>query len=1783
MGGYELSMTGYYLCAVNQTTVMSSVLSYKTPYTQRRSCGGWLPWRTCEVTLYRVAYRSHPISLHREVMQCCPGYEQVGSYCALPLNCSAEFTAKPGFCPEAWPNGSHCASQPQCGLDTDCPGWQKCCPATGGRYCADPQPPAEQGWCFNATVTVKIDYQEMIATEKGLLNHMRLLHSVVTGALNYSDMSVRHVVSWSAGPHITSSSLLIGSSWALVLADVSRRLQSLLRHIEEVVAVTVQDMDDCAHRELSKCPPHSVCINTVGSYMCSSANHSKSTTTEPPSPTTAGTVITSTLTKATGTITKTISNSPVITTLSTTNARVTNAVATATTSTPTKAMVTSTIMSPDLTTTIQVISQSVTITVVCNAGYMSVWVARDFLSGKHMSAESLYLGLPECGVNGGNNSHVELVAAWNECDTVLMSNSTHNTAEVTLYNDMSSHTWPDGSVSMPSARLQVPILCSTVMSTGLPPLVTMGQDESTSLSDPWSGSSSTTLPQMPPTPSVTSEPPHNFPCNVPEIVSIKALNITSSSFRVSWATAPPDIQALVESGKVRVVITGFSQGSVVVNFSIVFVPSEDQDIVGLSHSLMASLQKSSKYAVDSNSTSIQDLNECVSGDVDCSTEAQCVNTMGGYNCVCNDGFEDTNPSWPGRTCIALSASSSVPSLLPPITTTQSVYTTSLSTDDSDSETAPITTMIITTPTTQGPITPPEPVASTRNDKQMTSSSGIATTPYISATATTKATDNTTTTRSVMFTTIPLTSTSSTTTNSLVTTTTSNTSKATVASVPSTFTTLTTTKTISISPVISTSSTTNARVTNAVATTITSTPTKAMVTSTIMSPDLTTTIQVISQSVTITVVCNAGYMSVWVARDFLSGKHMSAESLYLGLPECGVNGGNDSHVELVAAWNECDTVLRSNSTHNTAEVTLYNDMSSHTWPDGSVSMPSARLQVPILCSTVMSTGLPPLVTMGQDESTSLSDPWSGSSSSTLPQMPPTPSVTSEPPHNFPCNVPEIVSIKALNITSSSFRVSWTTAPPGPVTFQVMVLQGSGELSSWQTAETEIEEKQLLAGVLYRVCVIPYACGVQGTMVEIRVKTDAQALQAVARLTNVLFTESLLDSESPDYKNLSQSIQAEILQSLPSDIQALVESGKVRVVITGFSQGSVVVNFSIVFVPSEDQDIVGLSHSLMASLQKSSKYAVDSNSTSIQDLNECVSGDVDCSTEAQCVNTMGGYNCVCNDGFEDTNPSWPGRSCIALSASSSVPSLPPPITTTQSVYTTSLSTDDSDSETAPITTMIITTPTTQGPITPPEPVASTPNDKQMTSSSGIATTPYISATATTKATDNTTTTRSVMFTTIPLTSTSSTTTNSLVTTTSSNTSKATVASVPSTFTTLTTTKTISISPVISTSSTTNARVTNAVATTITSTPTKAMVTSTIMSPDLTTTIQVISQSVTITVVCNAGYMSVWVARDFLSGKHMSAESLYLGLPECGVNGGNDSHVELVAAWNECATVLRSNSTHNTAEVTLYNDMSSHTWPDGSVSMPSARLQVPILCSYINSIVISAGYSPHEYDMIKDVVQGSGSFHVRVRLLNGTMPLPENYTLSPDEEVVVEVSVNSTLHQIKVVLNRCWATPTNNPSGPKEYIFLENGCPLPKTYTTVLQNGNDSKALLAIQIFSLVDVDVIYLHCQIQICFKTGESSCRPDCNGIGPLGVSRLSNLVGAEKASCGPFHRLNQEGTVAQRRDTLRMVGFSLLGVGLFLFLLAGVVGFIIYKRRMGTYNFSFKSQPENFTYHVFDT
>lgn len=53
-----------------------------------------------------------------------------------------------------------------------------------------------------------------------------------------------------------------------------------------------------------------------------------------------------------------------------------------------------------------------------------------------------------------------------------------------------------------------------------------------------------------------------------------------------------------------VLITGLSPGSVVVTFSLVFVPDSTQNISSIAYKLMESLKSSTQFTVDPNSTKI---------------------------------------------------------------------------------------------------------------------------------------------------------------------------------------------------------------------------------------------------------------------------------------------------------------------------------------------------------------------------------------------------------------------------------------------------------------------------------------------------------------------------------------------------------------------------------------------------------------------------------------------------------------------------------------------------------------------------------------------------------------------------------------------------------------------------------------------------------------------------------------------------------------------------------------------------------------------------------------------------------------------------------------------------------------------------------------------------------------------------------------------------------------------------------------------------------------------------
>lgn len=77
-----------------------------------------------------------------------------------------------------------------------------------------------------------------------------------------------------------------------------------------------------------------------------------------------------------------------------------------------------------------------------------------------------------------------------------------------------------------------------------------------------------------------------------------------------------------------------------------------------------------------------------------------------------------------------------------------------------------------------------------------------------------------------------------------------------------------------------------------------------------------------------------------------------------------------------------------------------------------------------------------------------------------------------------------------------------------------------------------------------------------------------------------------------------IYLQIGLSLSEDIRKLIVSGLVTIQITSLSNGSVIVNFSIIFLPNSNLDMLNVSTALMESLQNSTVYTVDKNSIHIE---------------------------------------------------------------------------------------------------------------------------------------------------------------------------------------------------------------------------------------------------------------------------------------------------------------------------------------------------------------------------------------------------------------------------------------------------------------------------------------------------------------------------------------------------------------------------------------------------------
>uniref|UniRef100_A0A8C5NRK5 ZP domain-containing protein n=1 Tax=Junco hyemalis TaxID=40217 RepID=A0A8C5NRK5_JUNHY len=316
--------------------------------------------------------------------------------------------------------------------------------------------------------------------------------------------------------------------------------------------------------------------------------------------------------------------------------------------------------------------------------------------------------------------------------------------------------------------------------------------------------------------------------------------------------------------------------------------------------------------------------------------------------------------------------------------------------------------------------------------------------------------------------------------------------------------------------------------------------------------------------------------------------------------------------------------------------------------------------------------------------------------------------------------------------------------------------------------------------------------------------------------------------------------------------------------------------------------------------------------------------------------------------------------------------------------------------------------------------------------------------------------------------------------------------------------------------------------------------------------------VSVFCEIERIVLAIQKRFLQQESIPESSLFLGEPGCNVSTSNGTHVVLQAGWSDCGTQLETNMTTTVVRTTLRNDVSAQ----GIIH--HLNIASPIHCVFQNDVLTSSGL----YTIFEDL-HGPGYFRTEMQLFIGSSPVPRNFSVSASEDVLMEVGMQRADSQLKVVLTDCWATPTNNSVDPLPFVFISNSCPIPNTYTSLLENGNSSKAQFKMKIFSFVNNSVVYLHCRIRICVESPGSTCRTRCHARTRL--LKAGETISLHRTSWGPLWKSE----AGMGIGSIVLIALAVLGFVL------GVVTLLIfqYQRKTGRCNLRIKS--DNFSYQVF--
>ncbi|XP_066457635.1 uromodulin-like 1 [Eleutherodactylus coqui] len=743
----------------------------------------------------------------------------------------------------------------------------------------------------------------------------------------------------------------------------------------------------------------------------------------------------------------------------------------------------------------------------------------------------------------------------------------------------------------------------------------------------------------------------------------------------------------------------------------------------------------------------------------------------------------------------------------------------------------------------------------------------------------------------------------------------------------------------------------------------------------------------------------------------------------------------------------------------------------------------------------------------------------------------------------------------NVTSSGFCIHWNTDCPENYAYNVQV-SSKGFHHSKTIRGTTMGIDGLQAGDLYTVQVTFNDCNGLIQVWNGRAKTEAHIVNTTLKIDNWNLTESLQDPNSTEYDAFLKKFISEVKKSLSNEIPP----ERVAVEVESLTAGSIIVQFRIIVNDSEHPvNVTAASFSAF-----SNEFHVDTKSIVVTDLNECLTPvDNDCHLYADCKNLDRSYTCECRPSYVDRNPSRPGRNCEEHAG----PLLPP----MDNVDPTSGGSSVSPVDTSP------TTSTRPGNLTDVTKIKSTlqersPPGNPITATAGVTGGPsFAQSTLSTpvhRPTNATLTdqalSKSLKMVPSNLNHTIQNTTAKISAPGINTTAPLKATQLSTSDKGMTTADNVTIRQKTSRGTTCSIPLMRA---NVESSNTPHLVSSSVqMTTHKTPSLTLRDAS---TVICVMGKIGISIEKAFLKMMSIASHALFLGSRECSLNCSTDTHIFIEAGWKECNTNVESNQTHIVVNSTLYIDLSS------TFQNVTPKAISSIRCMFHNEILWSSGYNPAGgiYTIIEKL-EGDGKFIPEFQLFMGDQPIGPNFTLSATDDITVQIRIKTEDSQYKVVINECWATPTENSNDLISFPFIRDSCALTNTFTTIHTNGVSNNATFQTKVFSFVDNPIVYLHCRLHVCKEVPPKICKPTCNGFRSAfagdnvftGVTRM-----------GPLRKSDQ----LYEPDSTLGPGYIVLIVIAVLVLVAMLVSILIcwHERRTGNYNFKIKIP--DIGYHVF--